>query len=525
MRASLSFASSIVLLLGGCYGDGSVTRPGVELYDPQGLMDVVGDLRLVVFPSEGYGCTADGTVTPELSDARDAVFADAVVDITVRVGDSAQLDLLEGSYVVHVRGRGTDPVTGRTDVIVATGCTPDVTIAPGETREITVELKDVVGMGVCDDGILSPDEQCEATTGPLPCTACRTQSFVTHTTTDANQDSPSVGWATGARLVLAFDSSATSPRGVRTMFRSDRGESISSPAALAIDADVDDGMAIPGVQSTSAVAVSSARIGIAFGDFQNASTQGGDALVRFFDADRNPAGNATLATPQAGAQTELGIAMLPDGTALVVFTDGASASGASAVRFAAGSTTPDTAVAIGMAGASAPSVAASSSGFVVAFVAAGGIAVQRFDAAGTVLDPTPISVAAAGSTPTVAALADGRFFVAWADGATVRGRAFDATGTAATDALSVGSGQAPSAGAGAERFVVAWESGGSVLARLYDGSGAAARNRENPPTPEAFTVAAGATPVVAVGGPASQAMAFVGFVAGGDVQGRLYPLP
>ena len=531
MRASLRLAS-VGFLLGSCVGGGEVSRPSLDLYDPHGLMDVVGDLRLLVFPAETYGCTADGTVTPAIPDDEDAAFPDAVVSLPLRVGDSAELTLNEGVYVVHVRGRGTDPVSGRTNVIVATGCTADVAIAGGETRAITVEIQDVVGTGVCDDGILSPDEQCENATGPLPCVACQTQAVVAHTTVDNVQDKPSVAWASGQRLVLAFDSAATSPRGVRTMFRSEEGQTITSPAALAIDLDVDDGMTIPGVQTTTATAVSAARVAIAFGDFRDASTMGGDVLVRFFDRDRVPAANAVLTVPQAGAQTNAALAMLADGTTLAVFEDGSSSSGASAVRFAAGSTTPDTAVAIGVAGVTAPAVAASGSGFVVAFASAGDVFVQRFGADGAATDATPLAVvegADAGGTqdqPTVAALADGRFFVAFRDEGmgVVRGRAFAASGSP-TAVVTLGPGANPSAAAGAERFIVAWDASGTIRARLYDGSGAPARNRESPPTPDAFTVGAGAEPVVAVGGPSGRVLAFVGFVSGGDVQGRLYPLP
>lgn len=530
MRAPLSLAS-VALVFGGCYGEGGVSRPGIELLDPLGLMDVVGDLRVLILPAESYGCTPDGTVTPTISDARDAVFEDAIADRSLRIGESVDITLNEGVYVVHVRGRGTDPVSGRPDQIVATGCTADVAIAAGETREITVELKDVVGMGVCDDGILSPDEQCEAMTGPFPCAACRTQSFVAHSTTEMDQDRPSAGWASGERLVVAFDSAART-RGVRTMFRTETGETPTSPAALAIDVEVDDGMTIAGVQSTSAVAVSAARVGIAFGDFRDASTQGGDVLVRFFDRDRVPLADAVLATPSAGAQTNAAIAMLGDGTAMVVFDDTASSSGISAVRFAAGSTSPDAPVALGSVGASSPAVAASASGFVVAFASGGDVFAQRFGADGSVTDASPIAVVEGGDAggtqdqPTVAALPDGRFFVAFRDEGTgsVRGRAFSASG-APSALVTLGSGASPAAGAGAERFLVAWESGGAVLGRLYDGAGVQARNRESPPTPDAFMVGPGTEPVVAVGGPSDQTWAFVGYVAAGDVQGRLYPLP
>ncbi|HJK94257.1 MAG TPA: hypothetical protein RMH26_26180, partial [Polyangiaceae bacterium LLY-WYZ-15_(1-7)] len=80
-------------------------------------------------------------------------------------------------------------------------------------------------------------------------------------------------------------------------------------------------------------------------------------------------------------------------------------------------------------------------------------------------------------------------------------------------------------GAGAERFLVAWESGGNVQGQLFDGDGNVARNRESPPTAGAFTVGAGAAPKVAVGANAGQVLAMIAWETGGDIQGRLYPLP
>lgn len=512
------FLASLVIL--GCAAEPAV--PALDIRDPLGLMDVIGDLRLLVFPAEGRSCTADGTILPAISDDEGAMFPEAVVDLRFGTTESAMVTLNVGTYVVLIRGRGRDPVTLRENQIVATGCAADVVIEDGETRDITVDLRDVVGMGVCDDGILSPDEQCEVATGPAPCSACRTQPFVAQTTTDGDQTNPGVGWTVGGRLVISFDSD--SPLAVRFMMRDEDGQVITAPTALSFDEIVDVGSPIPGAQTTSDAASSSARIGIAFGDFTNAMTEGGDVQVRFFDANRNPAATYALAAPRAMAQTNPRIAMTPDGAALVVFNDGASASGASAALFGAGATTPSAPIAIGTAGSSAPDVAASTAGFVTAFVGAAGIQAQRVGTDGALVDATPISVGA-GSEPTVAALGDGRFFVAWNAGGQIMGRAFDAGGAPVGEALTLGSGSRPSAGAGAERFLIAWEAGGTIRARVYDGNGAAARNRENPPTPDAFDVGPGTLPRVAVGGTASQTAAAVVWAGSGDIQTRLFALP
>ncbi|MEM9074252.1 MAG: hypothetical protein AAGE52_37510 [Myxococcota bacterium] len=505
----------MILGISSCVGD-AAGPPRLVFDDPLGLMDVVGDLRLLVFPAEGRGCSADGTVTPEISDAADATFPEAVVDLRFPTDESSSVTLNVGSYVVLVRGRGTDPVSMRTNVIVATGCTPNVMIEDGETREITIELQDVVGTGVCDDGVLSPDEQCEAATGPLPCSACRTESFVAHTTTDGVQSNPGLGWAPGSRFVLSFDAEdRTGP--IQVMLRDENGAVIESPTALALDQAIDFDATLPGAQTTSAAASSPARYGVAFGDFSTAMTDGGDILVRFFTPTRSPAAAATRIGAQPGAQTNPDLAMTTDGAAVVVFDD------AGATTWAHVAAAATSAGATGSIAGSGPSVAASSTGFIVA-AGGGSVQAQRLSAAGAA-EGTAIAVSAdAASATAVAALPDGRFFVAWESGGTVRGRAFAADGTPATETSDIGSGTAPAATAGTGRFLVAWESGGTVRARLYNGDGALARNRESPPTTDAFTVGSGTAPQAATGGTTGN-VAAVAFVSGGDVQTRLFPLP
>ena len=519
MSRSLAWVGLFALSMSCVAGDAGV--PSVQLRDPLGLMDVVGDLRLLVFPADARSCdVAAGELVPALDPAREATFEDAVVDIRFAVDEPAMVNLDQGVYSVLVRGRGTDPVSMRPDQIVATGCAGEVQIDSGETRDITIELKDVVGMGVCDDGVLSPDEQCETATGPNPCVACVTQSFVFHTETAEVQERSSAAWDLGTRMLVSFESNMGG-RGVRTMVRDGRGDIISSPSALAIDQPVDADSPVPGVQSTSAAAISPARMGVAFTDFPGGQ---GEILVRFFNQDRGPLGPPTAAHAMPGAQILPDLAMLADGTAMVVFEDNMAASGAQAAVFAAGSTTPAAPVAIGTSGAQAPAVARAGGGFVVAFASAGDIFAQRFDAAGVAAAALPVSMdAGEQGQPAVAALDDSRFLVTWQDPAGIRARVF--TGDTGGDTLVVGTGAAPSVGAGGERFLVVWEDGGNVRARLYDGTGAPARNRESPPTPDAFTIGSGTRPDVAVGGDASQVLGLVTFESATDIQARLYPLP
>jgi len=535
MRATAS-CTLLCLLLGSCATPDEIRIPGVELRDPLGLMDVVGELRLLVFTADVLGCdSATGTTTPSLDEDMAALFPDATVDLRFSQDEQETVNVDAGSYTILVRGWGTDPVSGRMNVIVATGC-QTVDVGSGATMDVTIEMRDVVGEGVCMDGVLSPDEQCEPGTGPNPCVDCRTQSFVAHTTTEAMQGAPSVAWAAGGRLVLGFDSTEASFPGVRMMVRSETGELVTSPSALAVDAPVDVGAIISGAQTTTTVAASGAGFLVAFQDLSTAMVEGGDILARTFDANRTPAGPPFMLAPSAGMQANPSAAMLADGTALVAFEDATSSSGLSGRVVASGATSPSGDVfAIGASGGSAPDVSVAGSSFVVAFASAGNVFAQRFDASGAVMDATPIAVTEGGvglASPAVAGLGDGSFFVVWQDpgAAEIRGRAFGADGAPVVPSLSVnttpGAPAAPDVAGGADRFLVTWEDGGTVRGRLFDGAGMPARNREQPPTGDDFVLGSGNEARVATGGTRSGGtLAFVAYTSAGDVQGRVLPLP
>jgi len=543
LRLGLVLSCAVALV--SCASD--APQPArLALIDPLGILDdVTSDLRLLVLPAAGHACSAGGRLDPELPTTPGVPVTDAVVDITFAISAGASVLLDPGTYTVLVRGRGTDPISGvGPNELIATGCQTGVVIAAGETREVSVEMKQIINPGICGDAVLSPDEQCEGTT-PSPCMSCKTSAYAVSTTTlntAGSSAGPAIAFADGARVVAAYDSFAmddgTGTQKVRMMLLDAQGQHISSPTALALDETVSVGVVGTGIQSQSSAASGSVRLAVAYAGHFVGADPGGDALVRFFDSDRNALGDpATAAGSSTGAQGHPSLAMMTNGTALVAFTNDQSASGASVQLFAAGSTTGAGAAAIlgtGLNGIQAPSVAAGGSGFVVAFSANDDVYYQRFGADGTATDADAVLVTAdaAGvqSSAKAAALPDGRFSVAFLDATAgkIRARTFDATGTPVGLSMDLsGAGATDLAfAAGHERFAAVWVEAGGVHARLLDGAGQPALNRESMPNGDAFLVASGGrAPVVATGGSASQGLMIVGFITGGALQARLYPIP
>lgn len=545
---ALTTALILSCALLSCAGGERIEGSGLTLRDPFDALIGANQLQLLVFAADGYDCIAagedNGRLSPNPSEAPDFMFLDAVVDLTfpftegeATVDTTVMLD--PGSYAVLVRGRGTDPESMRENQIVATGCADDVAIEAGGTLGVSIEIQQVFTPGMCGDGRLSFDEQCEGTT-PAPCTGCQTESYQVNTT--ASSSVPGAGWSDGGRLVVSFDNTEVG-RGIRMRLLDEQAQPITTPTALSLDIEADIGALIPGQQTISSAASSGARLAVAFGDFRDASVMGGDVQVRFYDPNRTALGPPMLATADsAGAQIDPQIALMPDGTALVVFSDTASATGASGRIFAAASTTPAGAAAFPVLSGSPGSVtgvavAASSAGFVVAGATGGDIYFERFGSDGASLGAAALATegpAASGSQeqPAIGALSDGRFYVAWRDQGTtgVSGRAFATSGTATSEAIALSTGgdsAAPSIGATRERFFVTWIAGGNVMARLVDAVGVPAANREPVPSTDPFVVASGASSAVAVGGgPGSQGMvAAVWQTTDMNISARLYPVP
>jgi cysteine-rich repeat protein len=541
-------AALCLLSLASCASDTSST--GLALNDPLDLIDdVEGPLRLFVLPAPAFSCDrTTGMVSPEVSDVEQGSFMDAVIDITLEVSGSrarGEAQVPAGEWIVLVRGKGTDPVTGVRDTFIATGCSP-VTIANGETVEIRITLLPIVGMGVCGDSILSPDEQCEDgnTAGGDGCSAtCRTEPFPVSTTT--GQSAPAVGGAAGRRWLFSY-TDASRQTSIRLL--EPDGSPVTSPSVLMNDAtlaSVTTGLSGQYLFSEVAVA-NDGRLAVSVSHFS-----GGFARVRvaFFNENRTPEGGTVVVRDglAIGSEPRSSVAFAGNGAFMVVFEDPTSATGLSGQVFAAGSTTAlgePFVVGQGATGATDPRIVGAADHFVVTFVAGGDVFVQRFGADGAARDASAVAVLedASGTQdqPSVAAVPDGRALVTWREGAgatgdgagsAIRARAFTAAGAPAGEPFVlnttvIGDQSAPRVAGLGEHFVVVFQSGPAVRARMLSASGEPLPNREQPPTTADFEVAgAGAEANVAAGGPSGAARALVTWAANGDIQGRLFAVP
>ena len=528
----------------------------VALRDPYGLIDdVVGSgnsLRLYVVPSEAYGCSGDGSVTPEIPDVPAGAFGDAIVDITLdadpatdSAGGEARVPV--GNWTIFVRGKGTDPVSMVPNSVIAVGCATVEMLGAGETREVPIVLQPRSGMGVCGDGILSPDEQCD-TPGMRTCAADCTTSpapFNVMTTTGL-QTAPRLAARAGFRTVGVFDSRPIT--GFRLL--DPNGFTIVTPAALANDVSVDEilgGMSLPGEQLGGQPALAAdGRIAVPLTDF--AMPADTDVRVVFIGQDRNLVGGPAHVRTARTMPQRRPVAAFSGNALLVAFEDVASATGISTAFFAAGATsTTEEARPAGQAGASEPALAAHDAGFVLAFTQGGDVYFQRFDADGAALDAMgrPVLESAGGTQdqPAVASLGGGTFVVAWREGdvaagdgagTAIRARVFGSDGAARGAAFVVNSTTAgeqasPSVAAADGRFCFAWQSGGEVRGAFFGENGMRLLSRERPPAAADFLVAAGGAslPSVVAVGTGADAGWLVGYAAPtdgtGDVLTRRYP--
>jgi len=527
------------LALGSCVGEpaGGVA---LRLDDPQGIFDdgvtlMPAELRVLVLPERACD-PATGRVSPEPSTAPGAPVDDAVVDLTIPLGmrSGQRVEVPPGTYTILVRGRGIDRVTTEPNQVIASGCVND-SVTSGGTKGVSITMREVTGTGTCGNSIISPDEQCDdgnATPGDGCSAACQTEGFAINLNdVDAVQRGAAVGWGTGAgdtgRAIVAFgtDNSGFS-LGMR--FLDDTGRALPSP----LDRDVvADNRA--GAQLDVSVAVGGGRVLLAYQDaFPNEPAS--DVRVRSFRIDAPTAGGtagneATLATEAApasmpgaasmGRQAAPSVAVRSDGAGLVVFENPMSPTGLSGRLYPAGATvgagTEAFVVGTGATGGRSPAVAATSSGFLVAYLAGASVFVQSIDAAGTA--GTPVMLATRSGSPEPR-LAIGALTTCPASGACALVAFEDAAADAGLNAILVaadasavggvfpvvagaGSEREPAVAGSADRFVVAWTGPDGVRARLFTAAGAPATNRERPSTSDAFLVASGGSePAIAVGG-------------------------
>lgn len=539
LRASLILA---LALTGACSPDVGFT--GVAINDPLDLIDdITGPLRLFVLPADTYSCEdLTGVVSPAVPDVAEGMFADAIADLSLPVagsGATVMVDVPGGDYVVLVRGKGTDPVSMRTDVFIATACQA-ATIADGETREVRLSLLPIVGMGLCGDGMLSPDEQCEDgnTTDGDGCTAtCRSEPFAVNTTTMGVQNRPRVAGARGQRWHATFDSPDEMAFRIRS-FAPD-GSVIATPTILRNDLSVKDaGLGITfGTQLLADVALASAgRMALTWIDFLPPR----EVYVGFFGSDRAPE-DVQVSVVEEDSVNNPAIAFAGDGSAMVVYEHTSSATGLMGAVFAPESISPGAPfeIANGVAGGGSPDIAGTGDGFVVAFTAGGDVHYQRFAASGTPRDPGAMPASAGSGTqdqPAVGAQPDGSFLVAWRDelidgsGSGIGVRTFGADGAPAQDPFTLntttdGAQGMPSIAIGGGAYAVAYLSGEGARARFISDDGDPIPNQSLPPTTADFEITDSTAEITASGGGTESTGFFMAVWTQGDnVFGRLFPL-
>lgn len=516
-----SVAGLTMLALTGapsCSDDGVEAR-ALALNDPLDLIDDVSSagqtLRILAFRA-GVRCDPErGVVTPDPIEAPLGRTPDAVVDVSVAIVDGmarTELRVPEGTGAVLVRGRGNDAATGRRDVLIATGCASIDGLRGGETRQIAITLRRAVVEGVCGDGVLSPDEQCEDAFGDSDCVACRTVPFPL--AADPTGQQRAVRFASSfERTVATYDSGG---REVRMMLLDGLGGVLGAPALLALDAGLDDALFVStrrrldGVQLDAWPTAHEGHYALAVTNYFDSDDPEVDVVffdrARIFEADA-----ARASDDRPRPQERPSAAFASDGTLLVVFDDAASGTGYGARFFDAGATSPRGAVVElgeGHADGNAvrPRIVRAGDGFLVVFENQNGIALQRIATDGSLIDATarPLAGIGALSEPSVATYED-RVVLAARD-SLIDG---DGTGIAAfvfsvgdldqalPTPISVaaeerGDQSAPSVALSPDGFAIAFVSGAEVRARFFEVDGRPTLYRDTAPTDGEQVIAASA---------------------------------
>ncbi len=584
-RSRLAVAAVLCLTpaLTACLSGLSVEGITLAMDDPSGLLARATAARLLVLPAEGRRCLADGGIEPPVPDdfAESPREASAVLELSTGAprAETTAIVLAEGDYLVFVQARGDDPLSGRRDAPIGHGCA-EATVEGGETAMVRIQLHAVVVEGVCGDGALDADEQCDdgGTADGDGCSAtCRTEPVLAGIAVGGEslgiQDQPALAWRPGQRLVLSYRNKPDreSPD-VHVRIFSEVGEPLSSPAALAVGFPVD---RITGEQRTPSLDVAAGGALVAFHDVRSALTQGGDVRTRHVatgTGEPDPSGSMPsrgvsgfLHDPNEGTQRAPVVSLREDGEALVVFEDSRQPSGLAARRLPAGSGVPAAsstdAWPVGASSAGpgvSPALTRLPNGWLLAFEAAGDVWVQRLDETGRPegSPSRPLEGADAEGRqgqPALATLQDPssgepRILLAWEeegprgddDGSTIRALLLDASGTplgspVRVPTTTVGNQTAPAvtarsferAGMRYARFVVLWQHGRTARARLFDERLNPALYRTAPPSAGDFEVAsnaAGGHAIAAGDLPARPGWA-TAWSDGEDTYLRFFPLP
>jgi hypothetical protein len=585
MRGPVLVAVTALAVAGGACSEppSANVAVGPSLVLPRGLLQSVARVVVREYFAGPAACDASS------GDVTGAGVADATVTLSQQgcTGGAVWCGAMQiaPSEAPRIFGAEADDSSG---AAVAVGCAQ--LVVNQQAEPLTITMKRVVTPSTCGDGVLQATEQCDPPGPPadLVCDAsCHTKeellSAVDSTpgvtapgpAKPGDRTVPALVWPSGsgsAGRIVALWQDATNPPDTHVALRvlGDGLDSLPANAAPALVAgsiwltsSTDPGQ-FPSVPDggnqqlpVAAFAADAKRTFVAFAD-DSAGTV--DVHLRTLDANFT----AEQVTPVAingnggepGVQAHPAIALGANDVAYVVWQSAPQVGPGQIVgrTYDRTKTSPLGAQVVLSSGSAdqSPSVAALSTGWVVAWQSGSDVVVRTVDAGG---QPAGVAVVvSSGHTgtqdhPSIASLGGGddRFAVAWADhgqnGADIVIQRFDATGaplpgdssTPINDVVTDGDQLAPSIAGGANGafFAVGWVdvASGHVRARLLDASAGFDFNNVDGQNGE-FQVSlvdghTRANPVVAVGGSGP----FIAFAwedrtaAAPGIYGRRFPLP
>jgi len=428
----------------------------------------------------------------------------APVDLCFSRATSSRVDVPAGTYIVLVEASGISVGAGGVmrHILLGSGCA-EVTARSGQTQSTPITMVEQAEVGVCGDLVVAPNESCDEGMATDACDAtCQFPERAANLASTLAPANPSIGWASGQRMIVGFD--ATDDPYAHMFDPS--GAPITSPAALAND------NVLSGVLRFEQHFVRFAASTAGYAAVWQSSARNLDFDVKLglstYDAPP-PALAEVMANPTSMTPGTMGtgrncthpVVATSATRTVVVFEDAmpgtlrVASTGVAMPAVAPTADAPLVTAGMGMANASSPQIAATASGFVVAWsagtVGSRDVFAIRLDAMGT---PTgmPITVntqlgndqdqptiAAAGNDVVIAWRDDSRADAADNLGTTVRWRHFDAALTAdgadriapstvAGDQLSPAIALAPNG-----VILIAWEDAptGAIRGRLLRAAG------------------------------------------------------
>jgi hypothetical protein len=538
---------------------------GMQVSIPQITLDRLDDqLHLRIFSKGSYTCdpmtghilnngtrVADyggGNVNPVVrcdpamwNTMRQAVGETQPVDICFPKSAPAMVDVPPGNYIVLVEGSGVSTDGSGRRIILGSGC-GDLEAMPGTSPSVNIVMNEQADVGVCGDHDVAANESCDEGAESPTCDHCQFPERQVNTTATTAVKNPSIAWAVGQNMLIAFESNDDP----YLHQLSPAGAPLTQPAAFANDNILD--ATARNEQHFVRLAATASGYAATWETLERASDFDIEGSVSDYNGPPPPPADAFVnPTSMTTGQDRLRPAVAVSGSrAVFVYQSGPM--GSEEIRVAATNATPPIAapsadaalVASGGMGATAaitPQIAATSSGFVVAWAARSAdfdIYAARLDSNGAPMGmPIRVNTESAGNQDQPAIAANGSdVVIAWRDasmsdpadtmGTTVRWRHFDTSLTPdgndrVAPTTTAGDQLAPTVAVASNGVVlVAWEdAGGAIRGRLVRANGSTVVNRVNASTGDFDVSASAGATAVGMGPRHAPAAAFGGTAAVG----------